>query len=93
MVAWSAAKLSSCERLSFITLISDEVKASRAMQELLRDVAYWHLADIKKLAGNVLCVPKTSFALIGRCESLSGLMFGLLLTAHGQLGINLACAF
>ena len=48
MVAWSAAKLSSRERLSFITLISDEVKASRAMQELLRDVAYWHLADIKK---------------------------------------------
>ena len=36
MVAWSAAKLSSRERLTFIMLISDEVKASRAMQDLLR---------------------------------------------------------
>ena len=30
---------------------------------------------------------------IGPCESLCGVMFGLPLTAHGQLGICLACAF
>jgi hypothetical protein len=41
----------------------------------------------------ILCVPKTSSALIGPCESLSGVILGLTLTAHGHLGICLACAF
>src|SRR5450756_2466446 len=40
-----------------------------------------------------LCVLNTSSAIIGSCECLSDVMFGLTLTAHGQLGICLACAF
>lgn len=36
MIAWRAAKPSSREWLAFIALLGDELKTSRAMQDLLR---------------------------------------------------------